>query len=380
MKKSICKVLSMLVLLVSTAAPLPKVKAAETTGITRSTAEQRALNMINLKWTYSSDKNGIIDPKYTNLITSPKQFTNVTTAEFTGIPYNWGGQDSLDSFSIDSPWTNFLDAINKGAHAGNVNTEAGYGYISGTAGIDCSGFVQATFNIKDYKLSTSTLFNKYFTKINLNDLKHMDILDKPCDHVVIFDKWGTLNGVYGAFTYESTTDDIYGGIQGTKKYFISMNEINKGYIPGRYVNIIEEPTTPPITPGIFAKVTNANDWINFRSGPSTDSATINTIPLNSIIYLMDYSSGWYKVNYNGTTGWIYKDFVGLLDEGKYVTVNGVYALNIRSNPSASSSILSVLYKNQYAEVIDYSNDGSWMKIRINGVEGWSSSKYLKYIY
>lgn len=380
MKKSICKVLSMLILLVSTATPLSKVKAAEATGITRSAAEQRALNMINIKWTYSSDKNGTMDPKYTDLVTSPKQFNNVTTAEFTGIPYDWGGQDSLDSFSIDSPWANFLDAIDKGAHAGNVNTEAGYGYISGTAGIDCSGFVQATFNIKDYKLSTSTLFNKYFTEINLNDLKHMDILDKPCDHVVIFDKWGTLNGVYGAFTYESTTDDIYGGIQGTKKYFISMDEINKGYIPGRYVNIIEEPTTPPITPGIFAKINNTNEWVNFRSGPSTDYTIINAIPQNSIIYLMDYSSDWYKINYNGTTGWIYKDFVGLLDEGKYVTVNGVYALNVRSNPSSNSSILSVLYKNQYAEVIDYSSDGSWIKIRINGVEGWSSSKYLKYIY
>ncbi|WP_207714611.1 SH3 domain-containing protein [Clostridium tetanomorphum] len=50
------------------------------------------------------------------------------------------------------------------------------------------------------------------------------------------------------------------------------------------------------------------------------------------------------------------------------------------NISTSSSILSVLYKNQYAEIIDYSNDGLWFKIKINGVEGWSSGKYLNYIY
>lgn len=380
MKKSICKLLSAFILLVSTATPLSKVHAAEIPGITRIDAEQRALNMINLKWTYSSKKNNTVDPKYNGLVTSPKQFNNVITGEFTGIPYNWGGYDSLDSFSYNAPWSNFLDAINNGAHAGNVNTEAGFGYIPGTAGIDCSGFVQATYNIKDYKLSTSTLFNKYFIKISLNELQHMDILDKPSDHVVIFDRWGTLNGVYGAFTYESTTDDIYGGIQGAKKYFISMDEINKGYIPGRYANIIEESTVPPITPGIFAKVINTNDYINFRSGPSTNYPIINTIPENAIIYLMDYSYGWYKISYNGTMGWVYKDFIGLLEEGKYVTVKDVYALNIRSNPSTSSYILGVLYKDQYAEVLDYSNDGAWLKIRINGVEGWSSSKYLNYIY
>lgn len=128
------------------------------------------------------------------LDTQPKQLNNVTIAQETGIPYDWGGIDGLNSTSYSMPWTNFLDAVDKGAYVGNVNTEAGYGYIVGTAGIDCSGFIQASFNINTSKLSTSTLFDSCFIKININDIKHMDILDKPGDHVVIFDKWGIQNG------------------------------------------------------------------------------------------------------------------------------------------------------------------------------------------
>ncbi len=367
--------------------PFQNAKAEVQSSITRSQAEQRALSMINLKWTYSSNINGNINSKSASTITQPKQFKNVSSAELTGIPYNWGGLDGLDSNSYNAPWSNFLDAISKGAYAGNVNTEAGYGYISGTAGIDCSGFVQATFNIQDYKQSTSSLFDKYFTKISLDDIKHMDILDKPADHVVIFDKWGTLNGIYGAYTYESTTDDFYGGIQGTKKYFLSMDEINKGYIPGRYVNLVEDTQNTsssnmpyPVSPGIFAQVANVNNYANFRANASLDSSIIGTIPKGTILYLIDYSSGWYEVSYGGQVGWIYGNLISSIPTGKYVTLNNAYQLNIRSNPTTSSSIIGVLNINQYAEVSDYSADGNWFKIKINGVEGWAYKKYLSYIY
>lgn len=80
---------------------------------------------------------------------------------------------------MNAPWNNFLQAINQGAFAGNVDITDGYSYIPGTAGIDCSGFVQAVFNIDDYKISTSTMFDKYFKRIDLNSIKHMDILDRP---------------------------------------------------------------------------------------------------------------------------------------------------------------------------------------------------------
>lgn len=62
------------------------------------------------------------------------------------------------------------------------------------------------------------------------------------------------------------------------------------------------------------------------------------------------------------------------------TVKNASALNIRNNPSLNSYIIGIMEQNQYAYVLDYSSDGQWMKISINGVCGWSYSKYLSYIY
>lgn len=427
--KTLCLSLSFCTSLV--VCPLFKVNAATVqSSITRSASDQRALNMINLSWTYSSEKNGKVPTIYSSSVTQPKQFTNISTTQVTGIPYNWGGMDSLDSNSYDSTWTNFIDAVNNGAYAGNINSSAGLGHIPGTAGIDCSGFVQSTFNIKDSKLSTTTLFDKYFTKISISEIKHMDILDKPGDHVVIFDKWGTLNGVYGAYTYEATTSTYWGGIQGTKRYFLSMNSINNGYIAGRYINISEDSssiiasnstttsnnstslslTATTATPdslskststtlsssislnsttstannvcvGTFGQITNSITLANFRANPSTSANIIGTIPKDTIAYLIAYSNSWYQIKYNEQVGWVYAPLIIPVKSGQYVAViSTINELNIRNIPTTTSSnIVGVIKQGEYAEVLDYSSDGNWIKIRINGIEGYAYKKYLNYI-
>lgn len=388
MKKNWTKcIVSLLAVTSILTVPMQRAKAATVTNMTRSQVEQRAQSMMDLVWTYNSSKNGVEPSQYENYIKQPKQFEGVTSSQMTGIPYDWGGFDGVDSHSYNEPWTNFLDAVNDGAYTGNVDADGGMGYVPGTAGLDCSGFVQAAFNIQDYKQSTSTLLNKYFVPINLSELKHMDILDKPGDHVVIFDRWGTMNGIEGAFTYEATPDQTYGGIQGTKRYFISMNTINKGYIPARYINIAEDvvsqPVTPTVTPqfkvGGYAQVANVTTYGNLRSNATTDSTVLTTVPKGTILNLIDFSNGWYKVSYNGQTGWMSGTLFGAVPAGQFVTVNNVYQLNIRMNPSGTAQIVGVLTQGQYAQKIDQTADGSWYKISINGVQGWSSAKYLTFI-
>jgi uncharacterized protein YraI len=377
--------------------PVYKAYAAVQTPITRSQVDQRATSIMDLTWTYSSSKNSSINSKYASDVTLPKQFKGVTTAQFTGIPYAWGGIDGIDTNSYDAPWTSFLDAVNKGAFTGNVNTTSGLGYVPGTAGMDCSGFVQAAFNIVDYKQSTTTLLSNYFTQISLSNLQHMDILDKPGTHVVIFDKWGTLNGVSGAYTYESTTDQTYGGIQGTKKYFMSMATINSGYIPARYNNIVNDTTstttgsttttttttstttTPTFKVGGYAQVSNVVNYANLRANAGTNYNILTTIPKSTILNLITYSNGWYQVVYNGTTGWICESTLGAVPANQYVKINGASELNIRASSSATSQIIGVLLQGQYAQKLSQTLDGSWYEISINGIKGWASSKYLTYV-
>ncbi len=356
--------------------PLPATAATQT-AITRSAAEQRALAMINMTWSYSATANSTIASSYLKSITKPTQLGSVS-GQKTGIPYCWGGFDGLDTSSYNQTWSGFADAVKKGAYTGNTNSISALGYIPGTAGLDCSGFVQATFQIKDYKQSTTSLLNQYFTPISLSDIKHMDILDLPGDHVVIFDSWGTLNGLSGAFTYESTASTIYGGIQGAKKYFISMNTINSGYIAARYKYIQEEVALPqPVQTGIFAKTTGN---LNLRSSASSQAGILATIPSGGILYVKSYSAGWYQVSYNGQIGWVWGLYLANIPSGIYVSIKNTEMLNIRISPTVTSSIVGTLKKYQYAKVIGYSSDGKWMQIQYNNIIGWSSASYLSYIY
>lgn len=288
-------------------------------GISRSSAEERALNMINLSWTYSKDRNSKLDANVANIVVAPNQFNGIDTAVMTGIPYDWGGLDTIDTSTFGTPWGNFIDAVNKGAFTGNSSSSGGIGYVNGTAGVDCSGFVQAVFNIKGTKLSTSTLFNQYFSPIPLSDIKHMDILNYPGHHVVIFDRWGTKNGVTGAYTYEATTNQTYGGIQGTKKYFISLRAINNAYTPGRYINIIDDASvaktgTMPQIHSTSTKSqktqTNTNSQTNNSEASSNETIsseqTSETISVaqkpkikdDTIMSIESSPSGWCKVNYS----------------------------------------------------------------------------------
>ena len=379
------KIKAFMFLLISTIAflsPTQLVVASTTSStILRSQVEKRALSMINLNWTYDASKNSTVALNKVSYVTQPKQLIGKSVSAQIGIPYCWGGLDGLNSSSYNATWTSFQDAISKGAYAGNVKS-SGLGYITGTAGLDCSGFVQAAFNIPSPKLSTSTLFDKYFVKISTSDLKHMDILNRPGDHVVIFDKWGIQNGIKGAFTYEATPDQTYGGIMGTKQYFISMNTINNGYIPGRYINVIDDPAPPLQLPQIFAngtmvQIVNVNIAANFRSLADVNSSLIGTIPKGTVLSVLGNTNGWYNLKYNGQSGWVYSNLIGLAPAGKYVSINGVYQLNIRKSASGTASIVGVLTEGQYALVLGLSSDGNWINISINGIQGWSSSKYLK---
>lgn len=353
--------------------------------ITRTQVWKRAMNMINLQWNYSAAKNGVTNSPD---VMQPQQLQNATSGQMTGIPYCWGGLDSLDMKSDDAPWANFLDAINQGAYAGNVNTSDSIGYIPGTAGIDCSGFIQAAYNIQNpAKLSTWTMFNTYFTPISVNELKRMDILNKSDWHVTMFDRWGTLNGVDGAFTCEATPEFDYGGIEGTKRYFISLAELNSGYVPGRYINIVEEPGVPSpqlysnLSTGNYAVVQNVTDWAYFRSGGSTFYPAVGWIPKGTVLFLEDFSNWWFKVTYKGVTGWIWSGVLAPIPTGTYVGLtSNTTGVNVRTDTSLSGSVIGLISPGEYPEVLEYSDDYQWMKISYDGLVGWSSVNYLQYVF
>ena len=121
------------------------------------------------------------------------------------------------------------------------------------------------------------------------------------------------------------------------------------------------------------------DVLNIRSNPNTSSSIIGSLKYNAKVSIIEISNGWYKVNYNNTTGWISGQYVKLDNpstEGQISATGVVTAttLNVRSGASTSNSIIGSLYENSKVEIISTSN--GWHKIKYNNTIGFVSAEYI----
>lgn len=57
-----------------------------------------------------------------------------------------------------------------------------------------------------------------------------------------------------------------------------------------------------------ATKTTVKKWVNMRTGPADDAATITIIPAEAEIGLIS-CDGWCHVIYEGQQGWVYKNFI-----------------------------------------------------------------------
>ena len=153
-----------------------------------------------------------------------------------------------------------------------------------------------------------------------------------------------------------------------------------GYVSSKYITLDSTNNKPSTS--TQKGVTTSN--VNFRKGASTSSSILATIPKNTTIEIIDKStSGWYKVEYRGNTGYVSTKYVTLntnsstTDKPSTSTEKGVTTdnLNFRKSASTSSSILATIPKNTTIEIIDKSTSG-WYKVKYKGNTGYVSSKYV----
>lgn len=117
--------------------------------------------------------------------------------------------------------------------------------------------------------------------------------------------------------------------------------------------------------------------LRLRSEPSTTSQTLSTAPKNDCVVIVEKVGDWYKVNYNLQEGYMYSSYLNVLTKENaelgYGKVNAS-AVNLRSGPSTSRSIVSVASKDSKAYIIGL-NDG-WYKVIYNGSICYIRSDYL----
>ncbi|PFR90298.1 hypothetical protein COK39_24775 [Priestia megaterium] len=120
--------------------------------------------------------------------------------------------------------------------------------------------------------------------------------------------------------------------------------------------------------------------LNVRSGAGTTYGIIGSVVKGQTLSVVSKSGSWYKINYNGRTGYVSSDYVqtsGTTTPPAESTTYTVTAstLNVRSGAGTSYASIGSVTKGQKLSVV--SKSGNWYKINYNGRTGYVSSDYVQ---
>lgn len=167
-------------------------------------------------------------------------------------------------------------------------------------------------------------------------------------------------------------------------YKVSVNG-KEGYVSGEYLT-----GTTATDVALGTGTVKCSSSVNFRSAPNTSSTSYGELKNGTKVNVVGVSSGWYKVTYNGKTGYIHPDYITLTSSsagtaiapsntvtsttGTAGTVKCSTSVNFRSAASTSSTVLGELKNGTAVTVLSTSN--GWSKVSYAGTTGYISADYL----
>lgn len=117
--------------------------------------------------------------------------------------------------------------------------------------------------------------------------------------------------------------------------------------------------------------------LNLRSEPSTASATLVTLPQNTVVLVTGETEGWYKVWYRGTSGYVSRSYLLFATQADSDfgtgTVTGS-SVNVRSGPGTGYAVVGTANKGDTMSVAGVS--GGWFKVRYQNGDAYISGDYL----
>lgn len=118
--------------------------------------------------------------------------------------------------------------------------------------------------------------------------------------------------------------------------------------------------------------------LRMRAEASTDSSIVTTLDKSVAVAILDDSiDGWYKISYNGNTGYVSGDYLTVDQDNIFTTYGRVNAsgVNVRSDPSTESSSLATVDEGTIV-TINALVDG-WYDVTCEyGTEGYIRSDFL----
>ena len=186
-------------------------------------------------------------------------------------------------------------------------------------------------------------------------------------------------------TYPKGTQMTVTGISGN--WYAVSYDGKTGYVSSDYMSIGSAPaaaTDPAPAPAASNNDTNSGKTgsvigtsVRMRSGPSTDYDILGTYSNGVNVNVLGSENGWYKVSYNGKTGYIKADYVRVTPETATQSTDGTVTgsdVRLRLGPGLSYSIVGTYPKGTAVKISGSS--GNWYEVSINGTYGYMSKDFV----
>ena len=124
-------------------------------------------------------------------------------------------------------------------------------------------------------------------------------------------------------------------------------------------------------------------YVNLRTGPGTDYAILETVPLGAQISILDTGNpGWYRVTApSGNSGYMCSDYI-LASGGDAGTSTVLFTarttafVNLRAGPGTGYGIYLTVPLGDTVSVLDTANAG-WYRVQYGSYTGYMSADYLQ---
>ena len=127
------------------------------------------------------------------------------------------------------------------------------------------------------------------------------------------------------------------------------------------------------------------EYINIRQNPDTDSEVVAKIYNHGAAEIEEQDGDWYKIRSGNAEGYVKAEYFATGAEAETIAEQAAYRvaevypdqLNVRTEPSEDSDVVTTASKDQELEVV--AGDGDWMKVALgDDVYGYINAYYVGY--
>lgn len=171
-------------------------------------------------------------------------------------------------------------------------------------------------------------------------------------------------------------------------YKVSYNG-KTGYVSADYVKVsvgssaasTPTPTPTPNTNNASSGLKGAviGTSVRMRSEPNTNCATLGYYSNGVTMTVLGSVKDWYKVSYNGKTGYISAQYFRVTPDESYTSAKSgtVSGSNVRFRMGPSTDFASLGTLNKGTSVKVSGKSGNWYEVCVNGKYGYMSADYVK---